>query len=359
MHIFMDESGNFAGLGSGQTAVSVQGALILPDQRMDRIFHKYVRLRGRLPQRKGEVKGSLLDERQIAEVVEVLRRNEAIFAASMIDMGAHTEDQVDKHRNSGSQALAANLTEGHTPELCAGVADLQRRMLEFKAPLYSQMMVILDLLHRVLNEGIAYHCQRNPKELAAFHWVIDGKEVNDQVTDWEDWWSNTIVVWLQAISLKRPGQMLPMGDYRHFERFFMELPEYLRTHVTPEIAQRAGLDLQAIFRESFRFSSAPEPGLELVDIVTNALCRAIKGNLGETGWLPLRSIMIHQREPYVRAVSLGFDDVKVSTPYFRVIQKFRDGGRIMITKSNWDQFEHEHGGAVATTGGRHATDLSG
>lgn len=308
--------------------------MVLPDARLNKIFAKYNRIRSQLPQRKGEVKGSMLNERQVVAVIEILRRNEAIFAASMIDMGVHDIATIERHQAEGISSLGANLTNGHLPELRDGVANLQARMSKFKPPLYAQVMVILDLLHRVLNEGILYHCQRNPKECGAFHWIIDGKEANDQVTDWEDWWSNTVVVWLQAISLKRPGMLLREGDYRYLERFFIELPEYLEGAAKPEVPERAGLDLQAIFRESFRFSSAAEPGLELADIVTNALARGLKGNLDEAAWLPLRSIMIHQSVPYVRAVSLAMDDEVISAPYSRVIQMFREGGRNMILDQN-------------------------
>lgn len=288
----------------------------------------------RLPKRSGEVKGSLLNEEQIAAVVELLRKNNAIFCASMIDMADHLAEDIAKHRAEGVKSLGANLTDGHTPELRAGVADLQRRMSKFSDPLYAQMMVTIDLLHHALQDMIVYHCQRNPKELAAFHWVVDGKEPL-LVTDWEDWWSKTLMVWLQAISLKRPGAMLKGGDYRHFQRFILrELPGYLR-NVAPETDNQlgAGIDLQLMFRESFRFSTEAEPGLELVDIVTNALRRALIGNLDEKGWLPIRGIMIHRSDIYVRPVSLCFDDRKLTRSYSRTLNHFRTGGRTMWTRS--------------------------
>jgi len=300
------------------------------------LFRKYAKLRLRLPKRSGEVKGSLLNEEQIASVVELLRKNGAILCASIIDMAAHSEQDIAKHRNRGVESLATNLTDGHTPELRAAVEDLQRRMARFSSPLYAQMMVTIDLLHRVLQEMVVYHCQRNPKELAAFHWVVDGKDPAC-VTDWEDWWSKTIVIWLQAISLKRPGAMLDSGDYRHFQRFILqEVPAYLRDHV-PDTNRKlgAGIDLQLLFKESFRFSTDAEPGLELVDIVTNALRRAMTGNLGENGWLPLRSIMIHRSDFYVRPVSLLFEDRKFARPYSKPLQAFRKGGRDMLTDKNY------------------------
>ena len=86
MHIFIDESGTFTGVGAEAPAVSTLGALIMPSHRLPKLFKKYGRLRSNLPTRKGEVKGSLLDERQVAAVTGLLRINGALFCASMIDL---------------------------------------------------------------------------------------------------------------------------------------------------------------------------------------------------------------------------------------------------------------------------------
>jgi hypothetical protein len=335
VHIFIDESGNFAGIEGDVPAVSVQGALILETARLPKLFKKYEKVRLRLPKRNGEVKGSLLNEEQVAEVLDLLRRNGAIFCASMIDMSGHSKKDIADHRAKGIESLGANLTNGHTPELREGVADLQRRMASFSDPLYAQMRVTIDLLHRVMEEMIGYHCQRNPKELSEFHWVVDGKNPS-LVTDWEDWWSNTLVVWLQAMSIERPGHFLETGDYRHFSRFFFdEVPDYLKPHVRPApLGKPAGVNLQMMFGESFTFSSDPEPGLELVDIATNALRRALVGNLQPAGWLPLRALMIHRDDLYVKPVGFFADERQLPLVLARVLNRFRVGGRTMLTPSN-------------------------
>ncbi len=334
MHIFLDESGSFTGFGSEAAALSVQGALVIPSYKLPKLFARYTRLRHGLPKRNGEVKGSQLNEIQVAAIVDLLRRNEAIFSASVIDMADHSEGQVKAHQASMANSLAANLTDGHTPELRASVAELQKRLSGFSLQLYAQARVTIDLLHRLMEEMIFYHSQRNPKELSSFHWVIDAKN-KGLVTNWEDWWAKTLVIWLQALSMAKPGRMLPGGNYTHFRRFFLkELPKYLKERapkVTPGPA--VGIDLQLMFRESFRFSSDPEPGLELVDIVTNALRRALVGNLREAGWLPLRSLMIHRSEVYVSPVSLGGKEASVTKPHKKVLNKFRSGGRNMSTPS--------------------------
>ena len=332
MHIFIDESGTFTGFGASKPAVSTLGALIIATHRLPQLFKKYERIRANLPKRKGEVKGSMLKESQVASVVEILRVNGAIFCASMIDLADHTPQDIARHRTRRSTSLSANLTDGHTRELRDSIADLQQRMAGFSDQLYVQGTVMIELLNQVMQDMIVYHCQRFPKELGAFHWVVDAKDPK-VITNWEDWWSKTLIIWLQAMSLQKPGALLPGGDYRYFRRFIMnELPEYLRD-VAPQGDRTygAGVDLQMMYRESFRFSSDPEPGLELVDIVTNALRRGLVGNLGEAGWLPLRGLMVHRSKVYVRPMSFLSPDRVLAGSLLSVMNKFRTGGRIMAT----------------------------
>lgn len=71
LHIFIDESGTFTGIGADTPAVSTLGALILTSHRPPQLFSKYKWLRANFPKRKGEVKGSLLNEAQVAAVVEL------------------------------------------------------------------------------------------------------------------------------------------------------------------------------------------------------------------------------------------------------------------------------------------------
>jgi hypothetical protein len=311
----------------------VQGALALPSSRLDRLFSKYRRLRLGLPTRKGEVKGFLLSDAQLVAVIDLLVRNEALFFPSFVDMAGQTLADIDRHRSLAIEALAANLTDGHPPELRANVAELQRRLATFPPQLYIQSLVIIDLLHHVLDQMLMYHAQRHPHELSAFHWVIDAKGVAE-ISDWEDWWSRTLVVWLQAISLEDPSNFLIGADYSCFDRFLLkEVPDYLKDRAPPNLdrVRGAGVDLQLMFGESFRFSSEPEPGLELVDIVTNALRRALRGNIPEKTWIQLGRLLIRRTDLNVRAVTMSFDDEMTFRPYARVVQKLALTGRDMLT----------------------------
>ena len=86
LQIFIDESGIFS--GQGDKALSVVGALCIPDKSLPKIIVKYLKIRSQLQPGGGEVKGKNLIERDVNRVIDILRRNEAIFEASVIDVGA-------------------------------------------------------------------------------------------------------------------------------------------------------------------------------------------------------------------------------------------------------------------------------
>jgi hypothetical protein len=126
MHVFIDESGSFTGFHAGST--SVVGALAIPGEKLGSLKKKYAKIRARLPLEKGEVKGRLLNEKQIDEVVTLLARNEVLFEATAIDLGMHTEQAVlDYKKQHGEQMLAkvANFREDVRPE----VAKASRQIL--------------------------------------------------------------------------------------------------------------------------------------------------------------------------------------------------------------------------------------
>ena len=86
-----------------------------------------------------------------------------------------------------------------------------------------------------------------------------------------------------------------------------------------------------------RFLAGSSAGLEFVDILTNAIRRALVGNLREKGWRSIHKVMIHRNEDaYVQFVLFGADEEVVrDAEYAKVInQGFRQGGKLMLTPSN-------------------------
>lgn len=336
MHIFIDETGTFTGVGQ-VSSPSLVGALIIPDTKTDEVRKRYEKIRAHLPKEKGEVKGRLLTASQAHKVVEMLRRNEVLFEAVLIDLGLHTNEGLSEHRRIQAEKLTANLTDEHHPNVHLGVQRLRDQLEAMPMQQYVQSVVNFELLTNVLRSSTLYYSQRQPKELAYFHWIIDAKEKQGGITKWEEWWSLCVQLMMQSKSIKNPAPMLAGADYSHFRRFFIEeeLSPYMQEimQISTDDTSRERVDLKMILKESFRFSADAEWGLELVDIVTNAVRRAIKGNLEHDGWKGIPGLMIHRTQQYISFVALHRHEIDLgSLPYRSVMQAFMRDGRSMLTR---------------------------
>jgi hypothetical protein len=334
MHIFMDESGTFAPVTPGAVGLSVVGALVAPEATWALVQRKWARKRLSFPKdRAGEVKGRLLNETHVAEVVDLLIKSSCLFEAAAIDMGIETQEGLQKHREGQIAGITAHVKDTAHPNLINQLRELQQRLRLMPMPLYVQSTLMRRVVAEVLQHAPLYFVQRWPKELANFHWLIDGKHV-DKVTDPEDWWKETLAPLLQTHSLRHPMPMLEGADYSWFDaKYDMDMLDHLR-HLVPAGEDR-GINIKAVILESFRFSAGADAGLELVDILTNATRRALKGNLGRTGWGRIPELMIRRKERHALQLCTisGSGDREIVPAYASVVRAFGYGRRSMLTES--------------------------
>jgi hypothetical protein len=336
MHIFIDESGPFGGIGQFPS-VSLIGALIVPDERLASLEKQYKRLRPNLAKdEKGEVKGRLLNEQQVDKVVSLLFADSCLFEAAAIDIGAHTEDGLKVFQAQQAEKMTANLTDEHTEALKAQVQASRKTFEGFKLPLMVQGIITFELIFDILEYGTMYYATRRPTELGKFDWMIDAKGNMETPNEWEEWWSTFICPVLQTRSFTRPFRQLPagIGDYSHLKRFETEADPFLRKMSGWKQGDLEPLDLALIMKESFAFSSESEPGLELVDIITNATRRAMRGNLQKKGWARIPRLMVHRgKREYISLFSLQ-DDPEPNRvySYAEVLNAFRRDGRLLLPK---------------------------
>jgi hypothetical protein len=328
MHIFIDESGTFAPANASAPSISAVAALVVPGAILAALERKYLKMREDLPKSKGEVKGRLLSESQIATVVSLLSRHQVLFEVTVVDMAIHDTATIDKHRATQAEEITANLTPRHRPAVREALFGLRRQLEGMTNQLYVQSVVTYSLLETVIQHCPLYYAQRMPRELGVFYWVIDAK-APDQITAWETWWSTTVLHMLQWRSLTNPAASLEGADYSHFERYRAKLPAHLKQHVADPERDDA-FSLTMLLKEHFRFSAQPEPGLELVDILANATRRALVGSLDIRGWKGLPCLMIHRKHQYIEVSTFG-DSMKNRTrPYFPVLAHFMTGGKRML-----------------------------
>jgi hypothetical protein len=121
--------------------------------------------------------------------------------------------------------------------------------------------------------------------------------------------------------------LIEFGDLEHFKRFETELPNWIPR---PEGSADTATNIRLLMTEHFRYSSDHEPGLELVDIVVNAVRRAMVGNLQLEGWRGLPGLMVHRKSHYIRLVSLHEPKKLERLGYENVLRHFMSGGRNMM-----------------------------
>jgi hypothetical protein len=149
---------------------------------------------------KGQVKGRLLNEQEIARVVPLLFGHSALFEAATIDLGLHTEQGLIAFQAQQAERMTNGLTDRHMETLKAQVWDYRRRFEALKLPLMVQTMVTFEFFPRLIEFGIMYFSTRRPEELGKFNWVIDAKGTMSTPTQWEEWWSLIIMPYLQTRS---------------------------------------------------------------------------------------------------------------------------------------------------------------
>ncbi len=164
--------GTFTGIGK-PLSISMIGALIVPDARKSSLEKEYAKIRRTLPVENGEVKGKHLSETDIARLMPMLRHHDVLFEVVAIDLGLHTEEGIWENQAGRAEGMTANLTDEHHQSMIDAVWKARRELESYSLQLNIQSALIFELIRTALEHGTLFYCQRRPRELANFHWVID------------------------------------------------------------------------------------------------------------------------------------------------------------------------------------------
>jgi hypothetical protein len=303
MHIYVDESGSF--VCTPYSRVCAIAALAVPSTSRDRLFAEFAQFRREVGGADEELKGSTLTERQIARVVAILLSHDAVLDVCAIDMGMERDALTTSFKHEQADALFEHITPQHKATLVSELRQLHEEMIALPNQLFLQMMLTIKLLHRGLETFINYYAQRQPEELAEFSWRVDAKAAD--LTAAERLWRTLILPMMHEDSFGLFG----WADYTHMERYSVRVPP-----AHPGGPARLGWDLRAIVRENLHFvDSRAEIGLQLVDIATNALTRALNGRLEELGWRSLGRLLVARREGTINLISMNDDASSPAADY--------------------------------------------
>lgn len=338
MHIYVDESGIFANPAKKDMTVSCMAALVIPEPFQKYIFKRFKYLKSNWGMGCIEPKGSRLDKKQVSQIVSVLSRYDVIVSACCIDMGLHSDAHILVHKQGQANAMTKNLTPKHHPNLVRQLEELAVRIEQLPNQLYVQLCVLSELVDSVIRVTTLYYCQRVPSTLSSFRWVIDAK--GGKVCEYEDLWSTIVMPMLQSSSLINPMISLKEGDYSSFDRKFDVTipapPEYLMPHIQHDkpVEPFHCCDVKKIMSEYLAFeSSENNMGVQLADIVTNAIRRALHGNLQIDGWRDLGRLMVETEKGKntLKMLVLHKAAVRKGQPYGAIFRHFDKQSKPMLS----------------------------
>jgi hypothetical protein len=347
MYIYIDESGIFANPSDKDKALSCVVALIIPEQYQKYIFKRFKHLKVSWGIGSGEPKGSKLDEKQIAYVISILKDYDVFVKACGIDIGVHTNAQITAHKQGQAENMTKHVTPEYHPNIVRELEELKERYLQLSNQLYVQSVLLTVLVQSVIRIATLYYCQRDPFTLSHFRWVIDAKA--DNLTDYEDLWSFVVMPFCESDSLSKPMAFLKGGDYTWFDRNFnldmATAPKHLQPFIKKESQNEPfrAFDAKKVLSEHRSFESSENNlGLQIVDILVNAIRRALHGNLQINGWGDLGRLMVspEKNKNAMEMVALHSEAVP-RMPYGGIIKYFDKLSKPMIDAEFFKKMERE------------------
>lgn len=335
MYIFIDESRNFQVAPENSRAVSCASCLIIPEESYKDVERDFAALKDLWGLSATEVKGRGLDEKQIASVIRLLNAYDVIFETVAIDMSTQTEIGLSHHKNIQADKLMENVTSAHHPRLVESIKTDQEIYRRMPNQLYVQNVVMVELISNAVQRASLYYSQRKPKELGRFCWVIDAKDKT--VTRYEEFWKKMTLPALQSMGFETPILLLRGADYSAFEKFYGEMRE-TPVHLQKARRHKAGplfyLKINDIMKELSFDDSVNVPCLQLVDVLCNALQRAMNGNLQPSGWELIGCLTVQSMrgDNVIHLITLTEEPQDGPFPYADVLRKVDQLAKPMLCR---------------------------
>jgi len=117
MFIYIDESGSFAYPKSPRPSYACAGALTIPERRHSALLTGFKKLKRTWGREGKEIKERELDEKKIAELIDLLLRHGVKFHACVVDILLHPPSLLTRRKEEQAERLFANITEKHQASL--------------------------------------------------------------------------------------------------------------------------------------------------------------------------------------------------------------------------------------------------
>jgi hypothetical protein len=317
MRIYIDEAGPFVPPNPPRSSFSLILALMIPSAIEEELFYEFLRLRDAWPNQAVEIKGSSLDESQVAQVINLILKYDTLVQFIALDANSHPDPVVEDLKTRQADGVTANITREHHPGPIPHLHQLGEAVRAMPNQLFLQAFATWELIIRTIREGTLYFVQRQPEELGEIAWVIDRKDRT--ITQMEETWSTLILPLSESAFCEEPLACIDEKDYSYFNaRYgFTETtadPEMLR-HIQwtdsvyghlPKTKDWSGIDAKKLLTEKRTFQDSRDSlGLQLSDMLAATLRRALNDRLQFAGWKDFGGLLVRHLQPGVGFVQLG------------------------------------------------------
>jgi hypothetical protein len=306
MHIYLDESGIFRNPANKDNVASCIAALAVPTTKKKELFKQFKALTHGWRDENGEVKGTNLNEAQIARVISLLQKFDVILQLIIIDLGINTEEEITEFKAIQADKMTEHITDKHHRDVVKRINEIQAVFAGMSNQLFVQAILMFLLIPRTLLHMIWYYARRIPEELQWFYWMVDAK--GQSKTAYEDAWSTALFPVMAGQSAQNPIVLVEGGDYSFFERFEERGTESIKTIEQErglEKGELAAIKLGEVIAKHFEFQDSRwNVGLQMADVLANAAQRALNRKLKVAGWGNIGGLMIRRNPNPVQFVQI-------------------------------------------------------
>jgi len=344
MRVYIDEAGVFLPPTSHPYSFSLVLGLIVPSSVEAELFYEFLRLRDSWPSQAVEIKGSSLDERQAAEVIELVGRHGALVEFFAIDMDTHRAVVVDDFKARQSLNVVANLTAEHHENIVRLFRGQACAIQNMPNQLFLQAFLTIKLIQEIIQVGTLYFVQRQPKELGDIAWVVDRKDRT--ITQMEETWTTLILPFSEGHFARKPLQSMIGADYSHFERYrFTALDGEMRRHmewlekiysVPDRLLDNGAVNAKKSLSEQRDFKDSEESlGLQLADMLATILRRALNGHVAPRGWANFGTLLVRKIDGRLLRLGTAVDrEALVPKRALAVFRAIDDRAQSMLTEDD-------------------------
>jgi hypothetical protein len=329
MNIYIDESGIFKNPANKDNIASCVAGLCIPSCRRRDIVKEYISLKNKWGIGRDEVKGSQLGEKQISQVALMLKKHDVLLEIVVTDLGLMTDQHITDYKIKSAAGMTINLTPQHPKESIIKAKEWQAAYKSMPNNLFVQAAMMNEMVPALVQKLLLYYSRRLPKELGKFNWVVDAKD--KKLTSAEKVWSEAIYTYIYSHSLGQPLFTVEGGDYSHFEKHKVSKKREAEiAKDNPELDGEglSALPIKKILGGGFDFQdSKVNYGLQLADILVNAVQRAFNRKLQQEGWEELGSLLISYKPHAIHFISFALSTERqpptiIKSPFYHVMNVF-------------------------------------